>query len=98
MVIVFSMHESCTRFTRTSTEMPPSPNIRSLRPRRQHQHRQSRGSIARAINALRGFAEILLLRHRDVHKRLRVAVHQREPGALDVNHYAVTAAEGMKDV
>src|SRR5882724_12037511 len=34
----------------------------------------------------------------DVHKGLRVAIHEREPGALHMDHEAMTPAEGVKHI
>src|SRR6266516_1029389 len=47
---------------------------------------------------MRGFAKILRLGSGDVYKSLRVAVHQREPGALHLYHHAIAAAECVKHV
>ncbi len=50
------------------------------------------------MEAVRGFLEIFRLGGGDVHEGLRVAVHEREPGALHVDHHAMAAAEGVADV
>ena len=50
------------------------------------------------MNAVRGFAEVLRFGRRYIYERLRVAVNQREPGALHLNHDAMAAAERVKDV
>ena len=42
--------------------------------------------------------EILRLRIRDVRKRLRVAIRQREPGALHLHHDPMPAPEGMQQI
>src|SRR5450432_171678 len=45
-----------------------------------------------------GGVEVLGFGCVDVHELLRVAVHEREPGGLDLYHEAVAFAEGMEDV
>src|SRR5688572_8975328 len=64
----------------------------------QHLHRKRRRCIPSAINAVGGFAKILSLGGGNVDECLWVAVDQGEPGALDVNHHAMTAAKGVENV
>jgi len=44
-------------------------------------------------NTFRGFFEIRWLGIRYVQKLLRIAINQREPGALDLHHDAMARAE-----
>ena len=49
-----------------------------------------------AVHALRGFYVIIGAREKDIgHKRLWIAVVEREPGGLNLHHDAVT---GQKNV
>ncbi len=50
------------------------------------------------MEALRGLLEIFRLGGGYVHEGLRVAVHEGEPGALHVDHHAMTAAKGVAEV
>src|SRR5262245_41482676 len=64
----------------------------------QHEHAQGRSCVVRAINAVSGLAKVLGLGRRDVHKRLRIPIHEREPRALHLDHHPMTAAESVKNV
>src|SRR5664279_5925304 len=47
---------------------------------------------------MRRFVEIRLAGSRDIHKGLRIAVHEGEPGALQLNHNTVATAESVENV
>ncbi len=70
----------------------------SFRSRCDLQHLEMRRHLAGVVDALGRFLEIRLLGAVDVDKCLGVAVDQREPGALDLDHDLVTGAEGVGDV
>src|ERR1039458_630686 len=73
------------------------PSISWL-PRRQDFNHQARGAACGSIDPLGRLAKILWLGGRNVHERLWVAVNQREPGTLHLDHHPVPGAEGVKDV
>src|SRR5215510_9528655 len=66
--------------------------------RLQHADLQMRREFRRTIDPLRGLLEVLVLRLIDVHELLRIAINQREPCALDVDHYPMALLECVIDV
>src|SRR5579863_1139689 len=60
---------------------------------RQYLHLHAGGRILLVKYLLGGFLKIFRLGVGNVGKRLRIAVSERKPRALDLNHDAVTAAE-----
>src|SRR5690348_15197432 len=63
-----------------------------------HEHLETGAFGATAEEPLGGSLEVGRLGVRDVEKLLRIAIHQREPGALDLHHDAVTGAESVQHV
>src|ERR1700687_4556639 len=64
-------------------------------PYRQHNPRRIR---TRVIDALGGFTKISIAAQLVIrHELLRVARHQREPGALDLHHDAMASLERVHD-
>src|SRR5262249_11039281 len=64
----------------------------------EHADAKLRCGLRRMIDALRGLLKILLVRLVDVAEGLRVAIDQREPRALNLDHDAMPASEGVEDV
>src|SRR5207247_1191445 len=88
----------------TGAAWPASPERRQERPgggsswSSFDEQGEARRAVAGAVDPLRGLLEIGGGRARDVDERLRVAVHEGEPRALDVDHDAVPPAEGVAHV
>src|SRR5215813_14239069 len=64
----------------------------------QHANLQMRRKFRRTIDPLRGLLEVLVFGLIDVHELLRIAVDQREPSALDMDHYSMALLESVIDV
>src|SRR5215468_259131 len=62
----------------------------------QHGHR--RIQTARTINALRGLLKVLRPRLWNINKLLRIAINQREPRTLDLNHHPMSAPERVINI
>src|SRR3954463_1720417 len=80
----------------TSSALPSSRNLRLKSG--QDLDRERGGTISRAVNAMDRFAVVFGFRRRDIDEGLWVAIHEREPGALHLDHHAMAAAEGVTDV
>src|SRR5215813_9140251 len=78
--------------------LSPFPLVSLSLLRLQHADLQMRGEFRRTIDPLRGPLEVLVLRLIDVHELLRIAINQREPCALDVDHYPMALLECVIDV
>ena len=65
---------------------------------RHHGQFKPRSSLGRVIHALPGRLEIVRAGLINIDERLRVAVEQREPRALDLHHQPVTRPEDVADV
>src|SRR5258706_12542438 len=66
---------------------------------RQRAEPDARRVIGGAVSAVGRFGEVFWLGEINIgDELLRVAVHQREPGALDLHHQAVILLEAVQDV
>src|SRR5579883_2187422 len=65
---------------------------------RQDQNFDSAGGIRSSIYAFGGWFEILGPRMRDISEGLRIAVYEREPGALDLHHDAVSFTKRVVEI
>ncbi len=63
-----------------------------------HQHFHTAGRIFLAKYLLGGLLELLRLGIGNVGEGLRIAIGQREPGALDLDHDAMAAAKGVVEI
>src|SRR5262249_40607811 len=68
-------------------------NVSTTLASRDQMHLEPRRMLRRVVDLLRGFLEVARTRRVDVDKLLRVAVDEREPGALDLHHDAVPGAK-----
>src|SRR5262245_31168176 len=57
-----------------------------------------RVQTAGTINALRGLLKILRPRLWNINKLLRIAINQREPRTLDLNHHPMPASESVINI
>ena len=57
-----------------------------------------RSMLSRPVDPLRGFLKVLSPRFGNFHELLRIAVHQRKPRTLHMNHNPVSATERMVDI
>ena len=55
-----------------------------------YQYGNVRRHLLRSVDSLGRFVKIASFRVVDVHECLRIAVHQREPATLNLNHDAMT--------
>ena len=58
----------------------------------------TRRRITGATDALRSFLKILRLSPRDVEEQLRVSVHERKPGTLNLHHDLMALTKRVTDV
>src|SRR5207253_3755004 len=63
-----------------------------------HQYSHLRPIRSTPIHPLRRLLEIRRLRVRNIQKLLRVAIHQRKPRTLDLNHDAMAWPERMQHI
>src|SRR5947208_1398944 len=67
--------------------------------RRQHAQRQAGRVIRRTQNAMRGLLEVFGFGEVNIwNKRLRIAVDEGKPSALNLHHQSVPFREAMQDV
>ena len=63
-----------------------------------NQHGHRRVQFAGTINALRGLLKIFRPRLWNIYKLLRIAINQREPRTLDLNHHPMPAPERVINI
>src|SRR5688572_29876669 len=86
------------RQSATYSSLPPRKSDSSLG-RRQDAELQAGGMFGRMVDPLRGPLVVFRFREVDVrHERLRIAIDQREPGALDLHHQPMTLAEAVQHI